>query len=241
MGGRKALKRLKRKYRAVIFDLFGTLVETWSRSAFEGFLVRAAGVLCAPPEEFARLWLATASHRMTGKFATTLANFEHICQVMSLPAETSRLREAARIRLDFTRDSLIWRHDALDTLTSLRASGKKTGLISDCSCEVPELWDSTPVAPLIDVAVFSCIVGIQKPDPHIYALACDRLRVPPEECLYVGDGDSRELTGAAEAGLHPVLLRAIDDRVADPYRLEAEEWEGTVIERLSEVVELVHG
>ena len=44
----------------------------------------------------------------------------------------------------------------------------------------------------------------------MYLTACERLRVEPEECLYVGDGGSRELTGAAAVGMTAVRLVAPD-------------------------------
>jgi putative hydrolase of the HAD superfamily len=37
-------------------------------------------------------------------------------------------------------------------------------------------------------------------------MATDELGIAPEDCLYVGDGDSNELTGAAGVGMHPVLI-----------------------------------
>jgi putative hydrolase of the HAD superfamily len=58
---------------------------------------------------------------------------------------------------------------------------------------------------LFDVTVFSCDAGILKPDPRIYRLATDGLGLPPEQCLYVGDGGHRELRGAREAGLATAL------------------------------------
>jgi putative hydrolase of the HAD superfamily len=38
-----------------------------------------------------------------------------------------------------------------------------------------------------------------KPDPRIFQLACKRLGLQPEDCLYVGDGGSNEFTAAKEA------------------------------------------
>ena len=42
---------------------------------------------------------------------------------------------------------------------------------------------------MIDEPVFSCVVGLCKPDPRIYRLALERLSVQAEESLFVGDGD----------------------------------------------------
>ncbi len=98
------------------------------------------------------------------------------------------------------------------------------------------LWKSTPFAPLFDAAVFSCVVKLKKPDPQIYLRACADLRVVPADCLYVGDGSSRELSGAAAVGMHPVLIRAPHEQHPDTFRIDAEDWTSDVIARLSEVL-----
>ncbi len=118
----------------------------------------------------------------------------------------------------------------------MKAAGLKTALISDCTGEIPYIWGSTPFAPLFDVTVFSCIAGIKKPDPRIYRLATDELGVAPEDCLYIGDGSSRELTGARAVGMHPVLIR-VPDESDDAHRIDAESrtWRGAVINSLDEV------
>jgi putative hydrolase of the HAD superfamily len=40
-----------------------------------------------------------------------------------------------------------------------------------------------------------------KPDREIYSLACNRMGVQPEACIFVGDGGSNEFAGADDAGL----------------------------------------
>ena len=93
------------------------------------------------------------------------------------------------------------RSTVLDTLAKLQSTGVKTGLISDCGSEVPDIWPGLALAPLMDATVFSCCVGVTKPDPSMYRLACERLGVDASRCLYVGDGGSRELTGARAMGM----------------------------------------
>lgn len=43
--------------------------------------------------------------------------------------------------------------------------------------EVPDLWNTCPLAAWFSSPVFSCEVGLIKPDPAIYRLACRRLGV----------------------------------------------------------------
>jgi FMN phosphatase YigB (HAD superfamily) len=49
--------------------------------------------------------------------------------------------------------------------------------------------------------VFSCEVGLAKPDPHIYVEAVRRLQVDVSETWFIGDGGDDELSGTERAGL----------------------------------------
>ena len=126
---------------------------------------------------------------------------------------------------------------AIETLSCLRQDGYKTGLISDCTHEIPVVWPETPFAPLIDAAIFSCLVGFRKPDPRIYQLAARQLDVQPEQCLYVGDGGSQELSGALKIGMHPVLIRPDADS-SEPHLINREGWDGPVVSSLRDVLTL---
>lgn len=90
---------------------------------------------------------------------------------------------------------------------------------------------SLGLAPLVDAAVFSCVEGVKKPDSRIYRLACSRLAVEPQECLYVGDGASDELPGATAFGMWAVQLR--------PGDTEAVRWPHETVSALGEVPGLV--
>ena len=67
---------------------------------------------------------------------------------------------------------------------------------------------------LVDDIVHSHEAGMSKPDPRIYALACTRLGVRPDETVFVDDTDFC-VAGAREAGLHAVHFQhnaqAIED------------------------------
>ncbi len=44
-----------------------------------------------------------------------------------------------------------------------------------------------------------------KPEPQIFAHACEQLSVEPSETAYVGDNYFADVVGAQRAGLQPVL------------------------------------
>ncbi|MDH4179588.1 MAG: HAD family hydrolase, partial [Armatimonadota bacterium] len=185
------------------------------------------------------LWRETVQERMTGKFRSMEGTVASICERLGVEADESAIAAAADVRLDLTRRALRPREGAVETLEELRRTGCKVGLITDCTHEVPALWDESAFGPLVHAAIFSCVVGVKKPHPRIYEIACERLSVKPEECLYVGDGSSRELTGAAGVGMHPVLLRVPHEDPKEWERAEAEEWEGATVSGLREILELV--
>jgi len=229
------------KYSAVIFDLFGTLIEKFPLREHEGALRQMASVLSAPSDDFIRLWFDTFDERGLGVFQTIEENVAYICQRLDISPEDDNVKAAARINLDYAAQGMKPRPDAAETLSHLKAHGYKTGLITNCGASIPKILNNMPLASLLDVAVFSPLIGIQKPDPRIYRLATERLAVKPEDCLYIGDGDCRELTGAANVGMHPVLIRDPDEDSANVHRVdyEADNWNGPEISSLREILTLL--
>jgi putative hydrolase of the HAD superfamily len=225
--------------RAVIFDLFGTLVENFTEAQYRSMLAGMAAAVSAPFDGFAQLWGETAFARNVGQFPTSEANIAAICRSLGVAATAEQLRAAAELRWQAILDVARPRPDAAETLARLKARGLHTGLISDCGAEGPRLWQRLPFAPLVDVPVFSCVVKLKKPDQRIYALACTRLGVAPHECVYIGDGGSYELTGATQAGMHAVLLRVPWDHLLMDGRPDAQQWRGLTVSALRDVLALI--
>jgi putative hydrolase of the HAD superfamily len=228
-----------KKFKAVIFDLFGTLVDCYKVVDYDDTLVRIAAILNVPYLEFRRVWDDTAPERNTGVFATTNTSIAAICNRMNVQVDDDMIERAANIRREFVTRTLSPRNDTLSTLAQLKEKGIKIGLISNCSPDTPETWDKTPFIKLFDIKVFSSSVGFKKPDPQIYQLALDQLQLKSAECIYIGDGDSNELTGARETGMYPVMIQVKYDSETDDYLAERQEWDGPVIRSLTEVLALV--
>lgn len=102
--------------------------------------------------------------------------------------------------------------EILDVLQKLKAENIKLGLISNADCIDCKYWKQSPLFPYFDDAIFSCDVGLLKPDRQIYELAMQRLNVSPEDCLFVGDGGSNELCGAMEAGMGTVFSEMFETK-----------------------------
>ena len=57
-----------------------------------------------------------------------------------------------------------------------------------------------------ELVIDSQLVGVEKPDPRIFAIALERLGLPPAAALYVGDIYEVDVVGARRAGLDVILL-----------------------------------
>lgn len=192
-----------RAIRAILFDLFHTLV-SFEVSGAPG--PGTAELLGIEPEEWYRHWLADPSDYVLG-LAPIDVPIRRIARQLNPAVTEEQIRSAIAARGRRFRHTLLHvEPETLDGLKLLRRLGFKTGLVSNCGFDEIAAWPDSPLEPLFDSAVFSCVVKLKKPDPAIYLLAARNLNVPPENCLFVGNGGSDEFSGARNAGMTPVLI-----------------------------------
>jgi putative hydrolase of the HAD superfamily len=213
------------RFRAVIFDLWDTLVD-WPVEAALALTRRIATHFDIDEATFMERWHENYHRRETGPLAAAY-------EALGVPRE--HIDDLVAARHDLARRSLIPRAGAVEALDELRARGHRLGLISVCSEEVPAAWPETPLASRFDVTTFSSECGVMKPDPEIYLRTARALDVDPREALYVGDGANDELAGAARVGMTPVLILP-DGR--EPFWEEAHDWDGLRIRSIPEVLDL---
>ena len=224
------------RYDAVIFDLYGTLIDYLPEEDYQRSHYAIAAVFQLPAETYWRVWRETIHARDTGQYGGLEQDFRHVCEALDCEPTEDQLREAFRIRLEVIRRNLMPRTGAIETLTQLRAAGYRVGLVSDCASEIPMLWDESAFVPLIEARVFSVEMHAIKPEPRNYLLVCEQLGVVPERCLYIGDGSSTELTGARNVGMDPILICVPHERHMVMERDDPRRWQGPVIESLPEVL-----
>lgn len=194
-------------YRAVLFDFFGTLSQAVIRGPWHAAIARRLG---CDPDQFTAVLDRSFKARASGRLGSAESAIRWVCRQLDTHPSQERLRAALRARISAVWADTCLRPDAVPVLAALRASGLRTGVISDCAHELPTFMPALPVAPLLDTCVYSVEVGRCKPHPAMYHAACQQLGVAPDECLYVGDGGSQELTGAQAVGMQAVRLSAPD-------------------------------
>lgn len=104
-------------------------------------------------------------------------------------------RVAARMQLD---------EPMVELVREVRRQGVPVALVSNSLGR--DCYALVDLDELFDVTVISGRVGVRKPSRRIYAIACERLGLPPEECVLVDDLE-HNLVGAARLGITGVHHR----------------------------------
>ncbi|MDZ4170382.1 MAG: HAD-IA family hydrolase [Coriobacteriia bacterium] len=129
-----------------------------------------------------------------------------------------------------------WRayEDVEPAFERLSSAGLALGLISNWDRRLGGLIEGLGLSRHLDVIISSAHVGLHKPDPRIFELACERVGVAPSEAAHVGDHHYADVLGAMSVGMTPVLI----DRHGLPVPPEAPERVLTTLDDLEAVLGL---
>jgi putative hydrolase of the HAD superfamily len=211
---------------AVVFDLDGTLLDR--RRSFERFVrvqwerfAHALGTV--EREQYVRALI----DRDRDGYAPRKELFDGVIGSLVVP---SGLADAL---LNDYRDGFpsacVLFPDAAETLSSLRASRLKLGLITNGSVRMQSRkLACLALSPMFDTILISDAEGVSKPDPQIFHRALERLEVLPGRAVFVGDHPELDIAAARAAGMLAVWRR--DSRVSDVVEADA------VIEELGELL-----
>ena len=200
--------------KAVIFDMFETLVTLFvGRTYFSEDIAKDLGV---PLQDFRREWHATEKDRTLGRL--TMAEGVSIALKKLGIYSEENVKLICQKRLDALGDTFAnIPQESIKLLHDLRQKGIKTGLITNTFSDERDLIRKSPLYPLFDVTMISYEQGLSKPDPAIYQRMLDALELSPEECLYVGDGGSRELYAARDIGMHALQCTWFHELAFEPH------------------------
>jgi HAD superfamily hydrolase (TIGR01549 family) len=167
-------------------------------------LARAEGVaklrldrkqLLSPPadKEVNRAWYA---------FVATLVQ-------IATEVEDARAFACARALWAEHRVFNLWRKvpDGLAAaVVELRAHGVPVAVVSNSEGQLQELFDKLGLGGVFDLVIDSHHVGVEKPDPRIFALALEQLGVAAGDALHLGDTFATDVVGARAAGMRTALI-----------------------------------
>jgi FMN phosphatase YigB (HAD superfamily) len=93
-----------------------------------------------------------------------------------------------------------------EAMDRIRALGVRTAVVSNSEGMLDSLFHRLGVSKHIDVLVDSGEVGVEKPDPRIFAIALEKGRATKERALHLGDSYATDVLGARAAGIRVALI-----------------------------------
>lgn len=128
-----------------------------------------------------------------------------LCRELGIEGEAVDI--ARRVYEEFGRaDRWALYDDVVPAFARLRARGIAVGIISNWDSRLRGLLEGLGLGDLLGDVVASAEVGLHKPDPRIYQLACERLAVKPGQAAHVGDHHYADYLGASALGMTAVLI-----------------------------------
>lgn len=188
--------------RAIVFDMYMTLVELPSGEQPEDVLAAPLGVSLAE---------AKRAHRrsVVGAFLGQITPLERIKGLMAQFGHAPNTQAAERL-LAVERQAYIEAaipYTGINAmLGSYRSAGFKLAIASNTCGLGVEVAHYLGLPQLVDSACFSYQVHERKPFPGIYERACNELGVQPHECLFVDDGSDLGIEGAQLFGMTTVRV-----------------------------------
>jgi FMN phosphatase YigB (HAD superfamily) len=205
--------------RAVFFDVFGTLMpyKDLPRNIILSRRAQLAGMDVSPErmqEAMDTLAAQNKGFAMAGQlggedvprdrpyWVRTFASLLAAAGVHGdLEALATDMCDTFLITEDFYLDD-----DTLPTLRGLRERGYIVGAISNAPKGLAKTLDKYGVLPVLDFAVGSQDIGIEKPDPAIFQYALQATNVAADEAAYVGDEYMTDARAAQAAGMLGIFL-----------------------------------
>lgn len=191
---------------AVLFDFGGVIVD----SPFDAFAryERDHGL----PDGFIRGLNATNPHdNAWARLERSELDFDAFCDAFAAEAEAAGGRVDARAL--FGRLAGEVRPAMVAAVARCRAR-YRTGLLTNNFVTPMAGSTHAELLHLFDVVVESAVVGIRKPDPRFYLLACERLGVAPEEAVFLDDLGVN-LKPARALGMTTIKVSSVDQALAD--------------------------
>ncbi len=96
-----------------------------------------------------------------------------------------------------------------DAMSKVRSTGVKVAIVSNSEGMLESLFDRLGILDCFDTVVDSAKVGVEKPNPRIFEIACERTASTPSRALHLGDTFATDIVGARNAGMRTALI--------DPY------------------------
>lgn len=198
------------KFKAVLFDLGGTLIRTVEIKEIYRRILEVYGVQVFSQE------IAKAHKENEKEF-----DIEDMIKWKEGFWAKWNARMLERLGIDKNReflarkiDELWWNYaeleiypDVSETFAQLKDKGVKTGIVTNAfKKDYQQILQKLAWTNCFDITVGIDACNKAKPDKAIFLYAVNKLGIRPEEAIFVGDSVKHDYEGAKKAGLKPLII-----------------------------------
>ncbi|NLG05177.1 MAG: HAD family hydrolase [Clostridia bacterium] len=107
-----------------------------------------------------------------------------------------------------------------DFLNQLKSLGIKTAICTDLTAHIQyRKIKQLGLEAYVDILVTSEEVGAEKPDSKMFLTTLQKMEVMPHECTFIGDDYKKDILGAKNTSIEPILLS--DRKQTDVHRVSS--------------------
>lgn len=106
----------------------------------------------------------------------------------------------------------LWRRiipEARDLIGDLNEAGVPLAIVSNSEGRMVELLTELGLVDSFTAIVDSGVAGVSKPDPRIFQIAAERLGLPLDRLVHVGDSEAADVRGALAAGAYAIRFDGV--------------------------------
>lgn len=196
-------------YRAVIFDLGGVVLGSPLHAIrrFERDCGLPAGLV-------ARVVTGTGEAGAWSRLERGELDLESFYEAFERDCAEAGSRIDARALMQRIAESALPRPQMVEAIAHIRRRGLRTAaLTNNWTREEGESLGAL-LRDHFDVFLESREMGLRKPDPRVYTMACEKLDVAPEEAVFLDDIGAN-LKPARALGIHTIKVDDPDDALAE--------------------------
>jgi putative hydrolase of the HAD superfamily len=169
------------RYRAVLFDIGGVVVGSplAAIAAYERELGIDAGFIN-------RVVITAGAAGGWSRLERGELTLEEFYPVFERDCETAGCRVSARALMVRVAESTVPRPAMLEAVRRIRANGLLAAAVTN-NWKTEEDGGSSALRVHFDAFIESAVLGLRKPDPRIFEIACETLHITPPEAVLLDD------------------------------------------------------
>lgn len=200
--------------KAVLMDLDDTIYQykPVHQKSYEACAALASSKYHIPTEEFKRIWKLSRDRvhhdlHAQGASHSRLLYLQKLYESYFGSTNAEFALEAEACYWNTFLASMQFRKGVVEFMSQFKTLGLKAAIVTDLTAQIQlQKWQILNLNHYFDFLVSSEEAGVEKPNPTIFKLALEKLKVEANEVIMIGDSKSKDYQGALDMGIRAYLV-----------------------------------